>query len=623
MIFKNSLFIIFVFLAFSVQAQDRFIRKGNKAFEKGNYPEAISYFRNVKEKNTKINRKIAESYFFLNNYEQAEKYFKKIYDSEKTDKDLLTLSQIYLDAGNYEAAILFSEQAALAGANREDVDRRILAIQELTKISHRDKWRVRELSIQPQSKSLGLAFYSDQLIYSKLHSKKAGLDKTYQLFATGFSEKEKTNLKEFAPKIGEGVDVGASVFSADGKTMYFTQWYTRKGKQIMEIVEAVKEDTWKAANVLPFNSKKYSCAYPALSEDGKIMYFASDMPGGFGGMDLYISHKRGNSWGKPVNLGAEINTTQNEIYPRVLSDGKLWFASNGHVGYGKLDLYFATKTTSGTWGNLKNAGMAFNSQYNEYSIAITREGDQLCFVSDRMNNGAREGFFSIEKLQVKSVELFLRDAKSNAMIDSAQVSVNRIVDNSKIQVDKAEDGSYVLSVLSKDMDKGVLYSIEIESIGFESQQFNFYPESTKEELEIFLKKKEDKIGFSDELEPIPNLQKIKFFRNVYFEPNAGELSAENRKVLDKYAGFWKMFPDLRLVINSHSDSKGSASGNKKMTLKRANLAKNYLTSLGIDEAKIELNAYGEDFIVNGCIDGVECTEDQHRKNRRLELLFMF
>jgi len=118
MIFKNSLFIILVFLAFSVQAQDRFIRKGNKAFEKGNYPEAISYFRNVKEKNTKINRKIAESYFFLNNYEQAEKYFKKIYDSEKTDKDLLALSQIYLDAGNYEAAILFSEQAALAGANR-------------------------------------------------------------------------------------------------------------------------------------------------------------------------------------------------------------------------------------------------------------------------------------------------------------------------------------------------------------------------------------------------------------------------------------------------------------------------------------------------------------------------
>ena len=623
MIFKNSLFIIFVFLAFSVQAQDRFIRKGNKAFEKGNYPEAISYFRNVKEKNTKINRKIAESYFFLNNYEQAEKYFKKIYDSEKTDKDLLTLSQIYLDAGNYEAAILFSEQAALAGANREDVDRRILAIQELTKISHRDKWRVRELSIQPQSKSLGLAFYSDQLIYSKLHSKKAGLDKTYQLFATGFSEKEKTNLKEFAPKIGEGVDVGASVFSADGKTMYFTQWYTRKGKQIMEIVEAEKLDTWKATNVLPFNSKNYSCAYPALSEDGKIMYFASDMPGGFGGMDLYISHKRGNSWGEPVNLGSEINTIQNEIYPRVLSDGKLWFSSNGHVGYGKLDLYFTSKTSSGNWGNLKNAGMAFNSQHNEYSIAITREGDKLCFVSDRMNHGAREGFFSIEKLQVESVELFLRDAKSNEIIDSAQVSVNRIVDNSKIQVDRADNGSYVLSVLSKDVDKGVLYSIEIESTGFEPKQFSFYPESTKEELEIFLKKKEDEIRFSNELRSIPDLQKVKFFRNVYFEPNEDKLSAANRKVLDKYGGFWKMFPELRMVINSHSDSKGSAFINRKLTLKRANLAKNYLINLGIDQNQIEINAYGEDFIVNECIDGVECTEDEHRKNRRLELLFMF
>lgn len=154
---KIQLTLLFVCFTFLLSAQNRFLRRGEKAFVKNHYAEAIANFKNVKNKNPEINRKIAESYYFLGDYQEAENYYQKIYDSEKSAGDLLALSHIYLNLEKYEAAILCCEGAAIKGANRILIDKRIKAIQELHNTQDHSGMILRSINPQPKSKSLGVS----------------------------------------------------------------------------------------------------------------------------------------------------------------------------------------------------------------------------------------------------------------------------------------------------------------------------------------------------------------------------------------------------------------------------------------------------------------------------------
>ena len=625
MTIKIQLTILFLFCTFVLQAQNRFERRGVKSFKKSLYPEAIANLKNVEEKNPEINRMIAESYFFLGDYIEAESYYQKIYDSEKSANDLLALSQIYLHAGNYEAAVLFSERAVDAGANRDVIDKRVSQIQELaSKGANKDVF-VRAISTQPKSKCLGIATVGNKIVFSNLGKKNAKGEKTFQLYSSEYDQEQFEKEKEFAIKLDQGVDVGAVDFSEDGQIMYYTRWYTKKGRLMMEILQAEqKNGKWKASLLMPFNSRKYSCAYPFISKGGKSIYFSSDMPGGYGGMDLYVSHKRGNSWGTPVNLGEEVNTRLNEIYPKILNDDQLWFASDGQVGYGKLDLFHAGRTGEGSWGNIENAGMKYNSSLNDFCIIDSPEEGQVLYVSDRNNKGIRDRIYSLGMDKKVPVDLFVKELESGKLIIDPKLEIKRILDNSTIDPKAISANAYQFDVSQYELGKGILYEIQAEKEGYEPSQTKYYPTESNLSVELLLKKLEDNVTqhFAKELSPIHYPDKRMIFRKIHFESGVPNLSAEAKKVLKKLAGFWKIYPELGIVINAHSDSRGSAEANKILSLKRAKMAVEYLIAEGVEQSKISYNAYGEQFIINGCVDGVECSESKHRENRRLELLFV-
>jgi outer membrane protein OmpA-like peptidoglycan-associated protein len=622
---KIQLTILLVSLAFVLQAQNRFLRRGEKAYNKKHYPEAIANLKNIEEKNSEINRKIAESYYFLGDYQEAEAYYQKIHDSEKSVDDLLALSHIYLNVGNHEAAILFSERAAEKGADGESIDERIKAIQELNINSRNSDLYLRSIASQPKSKSLGVTVTGNKIVFSNLGKKNAKGDKTYQLFYSELQNQKLSGVNDFAPKLDDGVDVGAVSFSGDGKSMYYTRWYTKRGRQYMEIVEAeFRNEKWRANAVLPFNDRKYSCAYPFLTQDGKSIYFASDMPGGFGGMDLYISKKRGNSWGTPVNLGPEINTKHNEIYPRLLKDGNLWFASNGQVGYGMLDLFYASKTKEGNWGNIKNAGADINSSFNDFSIHDSPDTGQVLFVSDRNNKGIRDRIYSLGADRKVQVELLVKDMKTQKAIENPKLEVKKVLNNQNVKLNQLAADAYEFDVSYYELGKGILYEIQAEKQGYETEYLKYYPVESNLSVELLLKRleKSTENDFVKDLTPIHYPDKRLIFRKIHFDSGVQYLNTEAKQILKKLADFWKIYPDLGVVINAHSDSRGSAASNKVLSLKRAKMAVEYLVAQGIEQSKISYNAYGEQFIINGCIDGVDCSEEQHRENRRLELLFV-
>ncbi|PXY03005.1 hypothetical protein DF185_02630 [Marinifilum breve] len=625
MAIKFQLTFLFICFTFLLSAQNRFLRRGEKAFVRTHYAEAIANFKNVKNKNPEINRKIAESYYFLGDYKEAEHYYQKIYDSEKSADDLLALSHIYLNEKKYIEAILCCERAALKGANQLSVHKRIKAIQDLSNATDSSGMILRPIHQQPQSKSLGVSVVGNKIIYSNLGKKNARGDKNYQLYYSEYADQEYSGVKPLAGQLDNAVDIGAVAVFGDEKTMYYTRWYTRKGRQYAEIVQAeFKNNKWKASFALPFNGRKYSCAYPHVTKDGKSLYFSSDMPGGYGGMDVYVCHKRGKYWGTPINLGEEINTKHHEIHPAILKDGRLWFASDGQVGYGRLDLFHASKTKEGEWGKVKNAGPALNSSQNDFSIQDSPEEGQFLLVSDRNNKGIRDRIYSFGADRKILVELLVKDKISRESISNVNIKVEKVLSDQMIVPQQIASGQFQFEVSHYELGEGILYEINAERQGYEKAHLKYYPVKSNLSIDILLKKLEKNIegDFAKELTPIHYPDKRIMFHKIHFDSGEEGLNSQAKLTLSKMAGFWKMYPELDIVINSHTDSKGDAVFNKALSMKRAKMAKEFVIAKGVDSDRIICNAYGERFVVNGCVDGMDCSEEMHRQNRRLELLFV-
>ncbi|RUT80137.1 OmpA family protein [Ancylomarina longa] len=625
MISRISILFCFIFVSLSLSGQNRFSHRGDKAFAKSDYPEAIANYHQVKILNTAVFRKMALAYFALKEFDQSEKYYQKILEEEKTYQDLLALSQIQMEHSNFEVAILFSERAKSLGAPADLVNARILAIKKIAagKIKQTD-FRREELDLHPQGKCLGISQNSDGILFSDRRSRKMPGNSTCQLYEYDPENPQKSKPKLYAPNLDPSSNIGALCWSADGKNLYYTRWYQRKGKQQMEIVEAVqRKGEWQAKSLLSFNSRKFSCAYPALSPDGKIMYFSSNQPGGEGGMDIYMTYRRGNAWSKPIRLGKAINTNGDEVFPRVLKDGNLWFASDGKVGYGKLDLFYAAKSPSGNWGAVKNAGYRYNSSGNDFSVIDYSDSSGRLIVSD-VEDKLRDKIYRIEVQEKGRIQFALKDKDSKKPVTGAQVSLKNTVTNKDVRILPGDKGNgvYRFTVIQADVDRGVLYQIEVGKSGYANLTRIFSPKKEGEQIEVLLSKIPNVNKFTTVLKPIAYPDKKIIFSNIYFNVNANQLSDSSRIVLDRFANFWHQHPNLKIRINGHSDAKGSSNINRKLSLFRANKTKDYLISKGIEAEKIQVHAYGEKFIVNGCSDGVDCPEIKQRENRRVELIFV-
>lgn len=621
------LFLTLLFISAQLHGQSRFLRRGNKAFERKEYPKAIVNFSQIKEKNPQINRKIALAYFYQGRYDQAESYYQKIYDSEKTTDDLLQLSMISLSRSDYSGAIHLLEQAKSLDANASEIDDRIAAINEIASGKTQESNIIlKQIAQQPNGKSLGILYHNGGLIFSKAKKGKQKGVEIHQFYYTGRTNGAFADIKPFDKELVPNNNIGAACFSPDGKEMYFTSWYTRKGRQMMEILVAHKKNgKWKLKGSLPFNSKRYSCAYPFLADKGKQLYFSSDMDGGEGGMDLYMCYKRGNAWSDPINLGNKINTSQNEIYPAVLNNNQFWFASDGHIGYGKLDLFYTQKTTSGEWGKVQNAGKVYNSSENDFSITADESSKLRFLVSDREERGLKDRIYELITDEKIDILLTLKDDQSLETISDARVQVKKIISDQLIaDLSSAKDnGQYAFPVSEYDMGKGILHEIKTNKDGYEDVLHRYYPEVDKKFIEILLKRKVTEGGFVEELIRIDYPNKKVAFENVNFGKQSLSLSEKARKTLDRFYSFWKLFPDLKVQLNSHTDTKGSAVLNMSLSRKRGQLVKEYLIARGMKEGQISVNAFGEQFPINECTEGEDCPESKHMENRRVELIFGF
>lgn len=370
---------------------------------------------------------------------------------------------------------------------------------------------------------------------------------------------------------------------------------------------------WEKITPFPYNNNEYSTGHPTVSQDGKILIFASDMPRGFGGTDLYYSVRTGDGkkWGRPVNLGPKINTEGNEQFPYLHNNGKLYFSSTGHPGLGGLDIFEVVLKDLRAIGTPKNLGVDINSSGDDFGFIMDEEQKNGFFSSNRRGN---DDIYQFNRMNYTvTLKGQIVDARTNGVLPGGRVImrhngiIDTIVTNSKGEFTK---------VLAKETD----YELSGNRISYVSRQayLSTVGISTDTTLNVVLKLNRAENLQNWVMENCETLKRNFTLESIYYDLDRSDIRQDAAETLDKIADIMRKNPEISIISASHTDSRASDGYNKDLSLRRGEAARAYLISKGIDGRRIEVHYYGKSRLINSCDEGVPCPESEQQRNRRTE-----
>ncbi|MFC7526999.1 OmpA family protein, partial [Parapedobacter sp. GCM10030251] len=351
--------------------------------------------------------------------------------------------------------------------------------------------------------------------------------------------------------------------------------------------------------------------HAALSGDGSILYFVSDMPGGRGGTDIWYSQRRADgSWGAPVNAGAVINSAGDELFPNIGPDGTLYYSSDGFAGMGGLDVFEATGSGQ-QWSGPRNLRYPVNSPGDDFAYITTYEGDEGIagyLSSNRRGGKGSDDIYSFTFEKPRIVIILQGTASDKNTKDRlADVSVTLYDGSREIVARKRTDGSGTFEfVLEGDRQYTVL-----------GQKEKYHGDSARVSTAGITKS--DTLEVALLLEPIFEVGRTFELENIYYDFDKHNIRPDAAAVLDELVRTLRDNPTLRIELSSHTDSRGSDAYNMALSQRRAQSAVDYLVSRGIARERMVAQGYGETRLVNGCGNGVPCSREQHQANRRTEV----
>jgi len=434
--FKYLLIIGFLFFVLPFNAQTGQLKKGDKFYNIYSYSESIEKFENLPYKTFEINKKLAESYYKTGDFFQAEYYYSEIVNSPKsTSEDIYNYASILAINQNYAESEEWMEKfyKLEKGDSRAKLYVENKGFYNLL-LTDKEQFRVKNLDINTEQQDFGTAFYKKKIVFASTRkgakfikriwnwNKLAFLD----LFVADIEHSQLTNVKPLKKTFNKKYHEGPASYSKDGNFTAFTrnnyQGKSQEGIIKLQIFTSEKEDdNWKEAVPFNFNNDNYSVGHPALTADGKTMYFASDKPGGHGGVDLYVSKlNKFGEWSAPKNLGRTINTEGNEMFPFIHKDGFLFFASDGLLGLGGLDIYFSKITENG-YTKPKNLGVPVNSNRDDFAFILDSKMRKGYFSSNREEGKGDDDIYSFRLLKPLTIDVII---KGTVKDDSGNILAN-------------------------------------------------------------------------------------------------------------------------------------------------------------------------------------------------------
>jgi hypothetical protein len=445
---KQLLIIIFLLssITTAISAQDKEIQTADRYFNQFNYSKAVKkYLKLIEEgKSTYYaTNKIAECYKHLQKPEKAIEWYLKAIKFPDFDYHLYyLLAQELKKVNQYESAQDYTEKyLELSGARLHNYNYPLNNYIRLLK-EDSARYEIYNLKINSASSEFGPCIYSDKLIFSSNRPNRTLINRddimTNQPFF-GLYQAQLNSLydlsdpKHFAENIKSNLNLGPICFNREQTLMYITKNIskTKKGKVTLDIFISKKsKGKWdKNTERIPMQNSGFTVAHPSLSKNGKRFYFSSDMPGGYGGMDLYVCDNKNGFLSTPENLGPEINTAGNEVFPFVSNDGRLYFASDGLQGLGGLDIFFAIPSDD-TFSYPFNLGYPINTSADDFSLILTSDMRTGYLTSNREGGKGKDDIYAfriIKPLDYCLIVGTVVDETSGEPINGTQV----VIKNSK------------------------------------------------------------------------------------------------------------------------------------------------------------------------------------------------
>ena len=518
---KITTFLLFIISLSSLQAQ----KKGDKLYDNLGYLSATDYYQELEEdeQTYEVKLKLANSFRLNSQYEAAEYWYAQIINEARTPETILQYAQTLQANGKCEDAIRWYKDYTQKSADKTRSF--IKDCKEIEKFDNHKNIKLFNLSdLNTAHHDFCPIPHKDGIIFTSMRGgNKAVTNNTDKWTNDNFSDlfyakKEGDKFKEVKPLKGDvngNFHDGVATFNPPTKEMIFTRTSKKKSEEgdikKLKIYRAKGEgETWNDTEELPFCDKEYSTCHPTLSTDGQRLYFSSDRPGGFGGMDIYVSQKLGNKWGEPVNLGPTVNTAGNEIFPFISQKDKLFFASNGHKGIGGLDIFVVEKsnnTDENSWADRKNVGKPINSKKDDFGFYIDVEENMGYVSSGRSGGNGGDDIYRWERTEankdkedpfdpnpsnkneiIASGNAALRpiavcDAKTGKRLSNARVALLKSTDNWIAYEDEAQMPNSILTEnLGGDYGikvKGGVVRADASFVTNEAGIFNYYIEEGK------------------------------------------------------------------------------------------------------------------------------------------------
>jgi len=608
-----------------VSAQNSKTKKADNLYDRLAYTDAAQAYQKVLKKGTTdvyVFERLANCYYFINDTKKAEMYYKRVAKSKDANPEAIyNYAQTLKANGKFSDYNTWMKNFAKLSPNDTRVKEFMKNPNYIPKIMD-DMARYTATNMEDINSEYadfgGIVYGKDFYFASGRNTSR----KTYQWNEEPYLEIYKAtnvggtmkNAELLNGDVNTKYHESNAVISADGKRMYFDRNdyfegdYDKSASGINQInlyyAENIDGKGWSGVVSAPFNNNEYSTGHPALSQDGNTLYFVSDMPGGKGGSDIYmVAINSDGSLGTPERLGDNINTEGKELFPYIDSNGTLYFSSNGHMGIGGLDVFYAEAQGDG-FDVVNNLGKGVNSSADDFAYKYDPTSQSGYVSSNREGGMGSDDIYMVEAVEIPcevTIAVLVINENTNAAVAGARVDLYDTMGNRLSTKTSNVDGmvSFKAACDQAHEVQGVLAD-------FESNASKVAPANDQKVSATIALKPIEEIIVEDQIVLNP----------ILFDLDKSNIKAQAAFELDKVVAVMNKYPEMVIAVGAHTDSRATDAYNLRLSEARAQSTVQYIISKGISGKRISGKGYGESQPKVSC--GDNCSEADHQLNRRSE-----
>jgi|ERR1019366_6729797 outer membrane protein OmpA-like peptidoglycan-associated protein len=634
--------IVFVGIGINLTAQVKSSKekRADKYDFNYSYDEAIDYYTRTKNLSVDGQRKLADSYHKINRNTEAEVAYAKLISMPEGNlpEDYYNYAMVLKSNGKYDEASKYMDKFKDLKPNDLRAKSYVANKDALGNLAKDNgSFKINHLNFNTDAEDFGACYYLNKIVFASSGANPKATAKTYNWNRKPFlnmyvSEVENGQLKSpeiFEKSLDGPMHDGPASFSKDGTFMAFTSniYHLKRKDRVVRIeicFSNFKDGKWSKPELFGLDNKECSYGHPSLSADGNTMYFASDMPGGFGGVDIYkISKDEKGVWGKAVNMGDKINTEGDEMFPFFEENNKvLFFSSNGHYGLGGLDIYYCA-LNGPKFGRVHNAGFPLNTQYDDFSAIADEKLNAGYFSSNRVGGSGDDDIYSVDILKLdigKKIEGLAID-KNTITIPNTFITLQDDKGNVIDTITTKVDGAYSFFV---DSDRNFKLIGKKATYVDGDTLTNTFGTALIIKANVMLLKKEEFVA--KQIIVGADLAVILELDAIYFDLDKFNIRPDAEIELKKIVKVMNDHPEIVVELRSYADCRATKEYNQVLSDKRAKVSAWYIKTRIDKPERIHGKGYGEMNLVSGCAcEGTvvsTCSEVEFQKDRRTEFIIV-